>query len=184
MAGDLNDIAPSSKKIGGVAFDFRRASLFNRRINQCSLIDMGFNGPPFTWRGTRRGGVIVQERLYRALALESWRLQYPEASVFHLPRAFSDHSPLLIDMHVQPQVRFHRPFHFEAMWTTHASFECLLQNSWRSIVPIVEAIHSLTDDIKTWNDTVFGNLFHDKRRFLARIAGVQRQPAYSFSNFL
>ena len=71
VAGDLNDTATSSEKMGGDAFDYRRAALFNPRINDCNLIDLGFKGQPFTWRGKCRGSCIVQERLDRALSSDS-----------------------------------------------------------------------------------------------------------------
>lgn len=45
-----------------------------------------------------------------------WRITFPRAFVYHLGAVNSDHCPLLIDTNSM-NVRSHRPFHFEAMWT-------------------------------------------------------------------
>lgn len=59
----LNDVACSSEKVGGADFNFSRASLFNRRIDDCQLMDLGFNGTPFTWKGKRRGGMYCSRKV-------------------------------------------------------------------------------------------------------------------------
>lgn len=98
VAGDLNDMAYPSEKQGGVVFNYQRAALFNSRIIACSLMDHGFKGTPFTWTGDRRGWIIFKEQLDRALATEEWRLMFLETSVLYLPRIFSDHHPILINL--------------------------------------------------------------------------------------
>lgn len=55
MAGDLNDILDTSEKFGGAPFNLYRSGLFQQRINDCHLMDLGFSGPPFTWLGAGRG---------------------------------------------------------------------------------------------------------------------------------
>lgn len=72
----------------------------------------------------------MPERLNRALVSESWRLQFSEASVFHLPRVFLDHNPILIDVYCCSQQRSPKTFRFEAVWTMHAMFKSLLPNNW------------------------------------------------------
>lgn len=95
VAGDVNDMASSLEKLEGGKFNFHRATIFISRINECRLIDLGWNGSPFTWMGKRRGGVIIRERLDGALANEEWCMNYPDTTMFHLPKILSDHHPIL-----------------------------------------------------------------------------------------
>ncbi|GER38247.1 serine-aspartate repeat-containing protein E [Striga asiatica] len=74
----------STEKLGGSGLAVNRCLRFNRMIDQCGLIDLGYKGPTFTWQGTCRGGVRIKERLDRILANSEWRLTYPEAVVKHL----------------------------------------------------------------------------------------------------
>ena len=120
----------------------------------------------------------------RALGSERWRLCFPEASVFHLPHVLSDHNPILIDLNCQHNRPFTKPFCFEAMWTTHAEFEPLVRQSWNTQRPFGESLVQFTAAVKHWNSEVFGNVFRNKRRLLARIAGIQRQPDYHVNWFL
>ena len=113
VVDDLNNVATSSEKLGGADFIFHRASTFSRRIEDCQLMDLGFKGTLFTWMGKRRGIALVQERLNHALTNDNWRLRSPEASVFHLPRVFFDHNPILIDLNCYAAPSFPRPFRFE-----------------------------------------------------------------------
>ena len=119
VADDLNDIAMASEKFGGAPLNLSRADLFNKRIHDCQLLDLGYHGPLFTWLGNGRGGNILKERLDRALANDEWRLAFPEAFVMHLPRVCSDHHPILIDLLNDRRGPRNKPFRFEAMWTMH-----------------------------------------------------------------
>nr|KYP46221.1 hypothetical protein KK1_032214 [Cajanus cajan] len=92
----------------------------------CNLIDIGFQGAPFTWQ---RGKVYV--RLDRVLVNIQWQLEYPDANVFHLSPLKSDHSMIRLNLSspLQSDCR-RRPFRFEAAWITHLEFQSVLRNSW------------------------------------------------------
>ncbi|XP_072087854.1 uncharacterized protein [Arachis hypogaea] len=87
ICGDFNDIGDISEKKCGSVPD--RTSM--RRINEwkenCSLIDMGFYGSRFTWRGPmwQDGGRILK-RLDRALCNQHWRVLFNDAVVETLSR--------------------------------------------------------------------------------------------------
>lgn len=53
MVGDFNDIADPSERIGGKSCKFSRCNWFQDRVNECNLMDLGFSGPKFTWKGPR-----------------------------------------------------------------------------------------------------------------------------------
>lgn len=56
----------------------------------------------------------IQTRLDRALAIEEWRLLYPEASVIHLPCVYFDHCPILLKAAKYTTQMMCKPFCFEA----------------------------------------------------------------------
>ncbi|KAM7524702.1 hypothetical protein LguiA_014604 [Lonicera macranthoides] len=81
VARDMNDMASPSEKWGGGKFIHHRATIFNKRVNDCRLMDLGFKGPSYTWLGKRHGGLIIRESLDYALASRngvfiSWKLQF------------------------------------------------------------------------------------------------------------
>lgn len=48
---------------------------------------------------------------------------------------------------------------------------------------LLEAMDDFTIKVKTWNKEIFGNVFANKRRALARILGVQRAIANHPNSF-
>ena len=58
----------------------------------------------------------------------------------------------------------------------HKEFEELIHNNWHAQgILVVEKVLNLTDILKSWNKNIFGNIFHNKRRILARIHGIQKR---------
>ncbi|KAJ4837579.1 hypothetical protein Tsubulata_037875 [Turnera subulata] len=97
VAGDFNAIL-SANEIRGSTTPLRRGCRrFQNCVDACSLEDLGFQGPQFTWH---RG--LVWECLDRALANQPWLQAFP----------FSQ-SPI-------PLGRL--PFKFQAAWLSHSQF--------------------------------------------------------------
>lgn len=69
---------------GGQPPNFGRMQQFWNMINSCGFIDLGFNGPEFTWCNKREPQVRVWERLDRALANAEWIRLYEDFKVQHL----------------------------------------------------------------------------------------------------
>lgn len=178
IAGDLNDISVAFENFGGAPLNMYRTDLFNSCINACRLIDLGFTSNPFTWLGTRSGGVLVKEWLDRALSNVEWRVTFPEAFVKHLPHVCSDHHPILIDLMMSPRSSFLKPFRFEAMWTMHHGLENLLHSNWESRGIVHDSSLFLSTALIKWNKQIFGDVFHAKHWLLARIDGIQKVPDY------
>lgn len=65
------------------------------------------------------------------------------------------------------------PFKFQATWLTHEQFQAFVKDSWLPNEPLVSALDKLARDLTSWNKEVFGNIFHQKKHLLARIAGIQ-----------
>ena len=68
-----------------------------------------------------------------------------------------------------------RPFRFEMAWLSHKNFHNIVSSFWNSKEgSLLEKNEHLMGSLKEWNRTTFGNIFHRKRRWLARLNGVQR----------
>nr|DAD30362.1 TPA_asm: hypothetical protein HUJ06_009213 [Nelumbo nucifera] len=70
------------KKEGGRSSSSSSRSEFQRVIDNCSLIDMGFSGNRYTWTNKRVGLANVRERLDRMLANGEWRMMFPRAQYY------------------------------------------------------------------------------------------------------
>ena len=86
VAGDFNDIRDPFEKKGGVPLNWRRANLFNERINRCNLMDLETQGGHFTWKGPKNQGLDqLFKKLDRAMCSVDWRIKFGEACVKILP---------------------------------------------------------------------------------------------------
>ncbi|CAL1410372.1 unnamed protein product [Linum trigynum] len=81
LVGDFNSILSPSEKLGGAPFDAARIRDFQEVVQDTGLIDLGFEGPAYTWFRTG-----LRERLDRGLANNYWATNFPESVVRHLPR--------------------------------------------------------------------------------------------------
>ncbi|KAF4377610.1 hypothetical protein G4B88_006890 [Cannabis sativa] len=123
IIGDLNGTLQDSECLNYAnssnssryAFDLRRM------VNRVGLVDLGYQGPSFTWvKGSSRSmntgrNYIKRARLDRGMATTDWRIQFPNAIVEHLSAAVSDHRPILLDTTGGSRCRS-RLFKYENMW--------------------------------------------------------------------
>ena len=65
MAGDFNEPLMEGDKFGGKGLSVNRALLFKECLDACSMIDLGFSGPQFTWTNRREIQAFIQERIDR-----------------------------------------------------------------------------------------------------------------------
>ncbi|XP_028799172.1 uncharacterized protein LOC114754555 [Neltuma alba] len=96
VMGDFNDILEATDRTGGARICHNRINWFQDRVSECGLVDMGFKGPKFTWRGPLRPGCSrLYERLDRALCNSNFLTTFPDSFLKVLPRTkFSDHNPI------------------------------------------------------------------------------------------
>lgn len=93
----------------------RPLSTFQEWVRSRGLVDLGYDGPEFTWSHGREINQRKAGRQDRVLADNNWLRKFLEASILHCTPAYSDHCPLLLNTH------FNRggsvgaqPFRFEA----------------------------------------------------------------------
>src|SRR5438067_8440368 len=160
VGGDFNVFADYSEREGSNSDRTGEMSDFVHWISACELLDVGFDGSPFTWE---RSG--VRERLDRILFNEGWGHVFALVRVTHLPRLVSDHSPLLIRAKFSATTR-PSSFRFQSMWVRHPTFLDLVRQVWGQDTGAMGMrclqikLGRMKKALKSWNWHTFGNIFH------------------------
>ena len=128
IMGDFNELLSRHDKLGGNPLNPRRVQLFKECLDSCSMVDLGFHGPNYTWVNKRDVGQFIQERLDRGFANPLWSDLYPEAAIHHLARTHSDHCPVLLKLDNTPASKLTRPFRFQPMWMSHPLFPGIVRD--------------------------------------------------------
>ncbi len=83
--GDFNEIVSNSEKSSNIIRPRGQMVSFQKALDDCRLLDLGFTGPKYTWCNGRLGNDITRERLDRAVANNEWSGIYDVVSVEVLP---------------------------------------------------------------------------------------------------
>lgn len=116
--GDFSTIHIAIEKRGGRQYPFYVIKNFRQMIDNCNLMDLGFQGTPFTWCNKQQGRNRIHSRLDRVLCNATRRICNTELNVKHLPTLESDHKIILL-MPDLCNTYVRRPFRFEVMCTTN-----------------------------------------------------------------
>ncbi|KAG8654980.1 hypothetical protein MANES_05G199150v8, partial [Manihot esculenta] len=176
LLGDFNSFTSENEQTGYVNVHSIGASDFRQWIFDNSLIDLGFEGTPFTWS---KGGInssYKAARLDRCLCTEIWRMTFSRATVIHAPKLHSDHCPIFMNCFGVTNSSIRR-FHFQAAWTAHKDFVDVVSRGWKQNTSLFDNLKSTKDSLSQWNRSEFGNIFHNKQRLIRRIDGVQKSLA-------
>ncbi|KAF2926841.1 hypothetical protein DAI22_06g159100 [Oryza sativa Japonica Group] len=131
--GDLNDIMSPEEKFGCNPPNLNRIASFCNYTRCLGLIDMGYNGPAYTWTNKRKGNEVIFERLDRCLANVEWCHHFPNTNVYHIPLIYGDHAPILVLLN--PNFRKpKRSFKFENWWLLEEDFNTVAKNSWNDFL--------------------------------------------------
>lgn len=69
---DFNEVISNDEACGGALREEWRMKLFRDFIFVANLIDIGYQGPSYSWYKMLNGDCILKERLDRALLNEQW----------------------------------------------------------------------------------------------------------------
>lgn len=127
--GDLNEIMHANEKYGLAPPNQNRINIFKHHVNNLGLMDMGYNGPAYTWSNKQQGKDLVLERLDRCLANVEWCFNYPNTTVYHLPMLYSDHAPIIAILNPKNR-RPKRSFMFENWWLLEPDFNQHAHSAW------------------------------------------------------
>ena len=72
IMGDFNEIMILEEQMGRLDRNLQQMASFREAILDCSLHDLGFQGPEFTWTNRRDAGDLVRAQLDRGLATWEW----------------------------------------------------------------------------------------------------------------
>lgn len=131
--GDSNDITRATEKERGNMRPLRQMNRFRHVINHSGFYDLGFYCSPFTWFKNQSTKGWLKIRLDRALATNSWRQKYQDASVHHISSTAFDHSILSLRLTKAAQGHQRKKkklFRFEAMWLTDPRCDEVVIDSW------------------------------------------------------
>ena len=184
MVGDFKELLCAEDKFGGSQININRTMAFKTCLDSCNFVDLGFAGPKFTWSSKRKITDLILERIDRCFANPLWRILYPKAVVTHLPRTFSDHHSVLIELSRLISHSLNKPFQFQSMWLVHQDFPRIVKEAWLENNSLPLAISNFTTKVMKWNREVFGNIFAKKRRMLAKLNGAQKALADRPNDFL
>ncbi|KAL8171224.1 LOW QUALITY PROTEIN: hypothetical protein V2J09_023028 [Rumex salicifolius] len=157
---------------GGSSILLADSIYFGDWIHRNNLIDLGFQGSPFTWaRGSEAVG-LIQKRLDRVLVV-----------VHRLTKLCSNHNPLLIQFNGRPTGDPRRPpFRFQAAWISHPRSNDFLKEKWNSRDDLPVALESLKQELRSWNKKVFGDVHERKNSLMQQLDKVQQQLARAPNN--
>ena len=80
VVGDFNSLLYDHERHGRTKLSSLVSGAFKAYVQECFLVDLGFQGPSYTWKcGSLR------ERLDKVLCSESWQVTFLETLVTHRP---------------------------------------------------------------------------------------------------
>ncbi|XP_061357778.1 uncharacterized protein LOC133302072 [Gastrolobium bilobum] len=171
VMGDFNVLLEEGEKQGGSGFCAGNADEFSSCLSDCSLLDVGFSGPKFTWK---RGG--LQERIDRLVVNEAWHLEFPNRSIMHLLFNGSDHRPILIrDDSSADIARGQKPFRFLAAWLTDERFGGVVKDCWQNNSAWVPAKTKFQQEASLWHQNCFKRDQRKKYHLQRRLKGIEEQ---------
>ncbi|KAL0405585.1 UNVERIFIED_CONTAM: hypothetical protein Slati_3872400 [Sesamum latifolium] len=182
--GDFNAILFSHEKLSTSQCNLSHVRRFREVIEETKLHNLGYIGPKFTWSNNREAPTTVCERLDRAFACHRWKSRFPTAKVTHLPRIYSDHRPIVIEIETSSKggCRSNRIRRFEAYWVKADECEKIISESWRNHEGLLnhEAAWTNMENCKVglfqWSDKRYGNLEKKIRDLEKSISDLNEEP--------
>ncbi|XP_020676309.1 uncharacterized protein LOC110095208 [Dendrobium catenatum] len=130
IGGDFNCILNKEEKRGGKRFMFSKGPKEMKGFMMNSYFhDIGYIGPRYTWCNNKEGASWIWEMLDRCL-LNSFAIQkLPLASIRHLARVASDHSPIVHKLDVNVRYKS-KVIMFKDTWRSYPAIKSVVYHSW------------------------------------------------------
>lgn len=106
--------------------------MFNTIIESLDLREIELSGRKFTWANTLPNPTF--EKLDRILTSVDWEQKFPLVTVRAMPRAISDHTPLLVDSGDATHAGNKNTFSSELAWFERESFVDLIAREWAKAI--------------------------------------------------
>ncbi|XP_020683863.1 uncharacterized protein LOC110100616 [Dendrobium catenatum] len=127
---DFNCIVNKEEKRGGKRFLFSKGprEMKSFMVNS-DFHDVGSMGPRFTWCNNKEETSRIWEGLDRCILNSSAIQILLMATIKHLARVASDHSPIVLSMKDKMHCKA-KIFKFEDTWRSYPTAKCIVYNSW------------------------------------------------------
>ncbi|XP_071902364.1 uncharacterized protein [Coffea arabica] len=129
LIGDLNDITSNGEKWGGRARIEASFEKFNNFISRNSLVDIGFEGVPWTWCNNWDNEDEVKERLDKVIGTRQWCDNFRKVKCTHIETEASDHCALILDTTPVAKQRKRR-FMFDKRWLMQEGVGDVVREAW------------------------------------------------------
>nr|XP_027103245.1 uncharacterized protein LOC113724555 [Coffea arabica] len=162
LVGDFNDICSNGEKWGGRERSEGSFRDFNSFISGKELVDIGYEGVPWTWSNTWEGKGEIKERLDRCLGSVGWVQMYEKATCEHVEKEASDHCLLILDT-TPLQRRVKRRFYFDQRWAKDKTSHEVIKRAWgieqhgSGMFKVARRIKECRIALIEWNRTIKGN---------------------------
>lgn len=107
---------------------------FQDTVKYCSLLDMSYQGPRFTWCNKRENGIICK-KLDRTLMNEIWMRQFPQSYCVFEAGGCSDHQICRIVVKSE-LMKPKKPFKFVNTLVDMPDFLPLVEELWAGTEPL------------------------------------------------
>ncbi|KAL9689163.1 hypothetical protein QQ045_033596 [Rhodiola kirilowii] len=148
-------------------------------LEECGLVDLGFQGEVFTYSNRRKGEEEVKAWLDRAVANNGWRRLFPYALIKHVFANSSDHVPILLCVKRNKVMRHHRMNRFEPMWLRHEKFKEVVREFWLEVhedPPIMDKLKHCMSRLASWSSREFGKVGKKINDLKTQIQNLREGP--------
>lgn len=162
IAGDFNDILSNEEKWGGVVREERSFRNFKDFIDQNNLVDIGYDGQPWTWSNHWNDEGEIRQRLDRGLCSMGWFQVFEQARCQHLTTLASDHSMLMIDT-IPATDRHKKRFYFDKRWLQKEGVHQVIERAWNieeqgsRMFKITKKIRNCRIELLKWRNSFQAN---------------------------
>ncbi|XP_042974757.1 uncharacterized protein LOC122306396 [Carya illinoinensis] len=161
---EIVQVCDRQEKRGGKGRPERQMKAFRQLIDDCSLIDLGYEGHPFTWCNIREAPHSLSERLDRFLANQIWLDSFQNYTVVHGMAAYSNHLPVICYSSSEKRSTRGKLFRFEAKWAKDEDCERVIADSWKCDIGdnpmnrFKTQVEACSQNITHWNKIKFGRV--------------------------
>ncbi|KAF7832946.1 putative ribonuclease H-like domain, reverse transcriptase zinc-binding domain-containing protein [Senna tora] len=182
VIGDFNEVLHQSEHLSATPRSDQAIHLFRSVVDECNLVDLGYNGSEFTWCNNRDPPHTVYVRLDCCMANLEWKDLFLNHRLEHLTAGSSDHVPILLRLNAPNRVAeslqySRRPFRFEKMWMSHDDCAKIVKDTWSedgNDRGVVQSLQAMAERFGVWNKSTFGHVGR-------KIKDLQKKISFYFS---
>uniref|UniRef100_A0A2N9G5C3 CCHC-type domain-containing protein n=1 Tax=Fagus sylvatica TaxID=28930 RepID=A0A2N9G5C3_FAGSY len=191
VLGDFNEVTSLGEQWGRIDRSLPQMAAFRDVLADCSLQDLGFQGPAFSWSNRREDGALVRARLDRCVANNDWLSLFPNHQVHHVVIAASDHMGLMVVLNppqVVPNGKRKRLFRFEHIWIRDLGCKDAIKEAWSCSVSgtplfiVAQKIKNCRIHLLQWSQAqvnINPRLIESKK---SRLAQLECRPMNEYSS--